>query len=91
MPPNLIHAERNTPLPWSAVKRTHTLFDAMRDGDHGKGPRACAAHGWELMAAVLEDYVTECRQHGEEVTDDKLQKHARKCLFGSDDPWNQTR
>ena len=90
MPPFMIEPERTKPIPWSATTGDKDLYTNLRE-EHGRGPQASVAQGWEVLGCVLLDYVAECRQRGEEVTDAKLQKHARLCLYGTDDTWDQTR
>lgn len=90
MTPFMIEAERAKPLPWSVEKGDVNMYDDLQR-EHGKGPQGSSSKGWEVMGAVLSDYVTQCRERGEEITDQRLQKYARQCLYGSDDTWNQTR
>ena len=90
MPPFMIEAERTKPCPWSAEKGDITMYDELQR-EHGHGPQGSTSKGWEVMGAVLSDYVTQCRERGESVTDKKMQDYARQCLYGSDDKWNQTR
>ena len=90
MPPYLIETERTKPLPWSAEKGETTMFNDLQM-QHGLGDQYGASKGYEVMGFVLANYVAQCRQRGEEITDEKLQVYARESLFGSDDSWNQTR
>ena len=90
MPPFLIDLERMKPLPWSVENGDTNLYDILQQ-EHASGMQGARGRGWEIMGNILSEYVAQCRQRGEEITDQKLQDYARRCVYGSDDPWNQTR
>lgn len=45
---------------------------------------------WEILTVRLGRYANDMAKQGIVLTDDMLQTHARKVLYGSDDSWNQT-
>ncbi|KAL4757865.1 uncharacterized protein BDW70DRAFT_105511 [Aspergillus foveolatus] len=45
---------------------------------------------FEYLTASLTQYVQQTSAAGQTVTDEMLQKEARRIVFGDDDPWNQT-
>ena len=44
----------------------------------------------DILASHLARFALEYRQMGVYLSDDMLQREARKVLYSSDDPWNQT-
>ena len=90
MPPFMIQGERQKPLPWSAEKGDTTMFNDLHK-QLVPNLEGAATKGWEVMGAVLTDYVVQCQRNGEEVTEQGIQTYARRCLYESDDAWNQTR
>lgn len=45
---------------------------------------------WEILTVRLGKFANDMAAKGTVLTDDMLQTHARKVLYGSDDSWNQT-
>jgi hypothetical protein len=45
---------------------------------------------WEILTVRLGRYANDMAKQGIVLTDEMLQNHARKVLYGSDDSWNQT-
>jgi hypothetical protein len=45
---------------------------------------------WEILTVRLGRYANDMAKQGIVITDDMLQSHARKVLYGTDDSWNQT-
>lgn len=45
---------------------------------------------WEILTVRLGRYANDMAKQGIVLTDEMLQTHARKVLYGSDDSWNQT-
>jgi hypothetical protein len=45
---------------------------------------------WEILTVRLGRYANDMIKQGVVLTDEMLQTHARKVLYGSDDSWNQT-
>ncbi|KAL9060778.1 MAG: hypothetical protein Q9162_000482 [Coniocarpon cinnabarinum] len=73
-----------------AAQRSRPLASGHVEEEHAGNDTAANAHGWEVMGSILLRFVRECLSHGEEVTDAKVQQHARQTLYGNDDAWNQT-
>ncbi|KAF4313720.1 hypothetical protein GTA08_BOTSDO00775 [Botryosphaeria dothidea] len=82
MPPYLIGVEANELAPFSASR----LAEQQRQ-QHRMGPEC-----FDAMTAALGSFVKQCRWSGVDVTDEMLQREARRIVFGGDedDSWNQT-
>ena len=103
MPPYLIGIEAVSPNPFSATNRNHSNTHAqevagragMQEGaplvtssnDHDNGTKATC---WEILTVRLGKFANDMAGKGIVLTDEMLQSHARKVLYGSDDSWNQT-
>ena len=104
MPPYLIGIEAVSPNPFSATNRNHSNTHAqevagraeMQEGvplatsssnDHDNGTKATC---WEILTVRLGKFANDMASRGIVLTDEMLQSHARKVLYGSDDSWNQT-
>jgi len=103
MPPYLIGIEAVSPNPFSATNRNHSntharevagragmqedvpLVASCNDNDNGT-----KATCWEILTVRLGKFANEMAGKGIVLTDEMLQSHARKVLYGSDDSWNQT-
>lgn len=55
--------------------------------DNESGTKATC---WEILTVRLGKFANDMAAKGIVLTDDMLQTHARKVLYGSDDSWNQT-
>lgn len=104
MPPYLIGIEAVSPNPFSATNRNHSNTHAqevagragMQEGvpfvtsssnDHDNSTKATC---WEILTVRLGKFANDMAGKGIVLTDEMLQSHARKVLYGSDDSWNQT-
>jgi hypothetical protein len=104
MPPYLIGIEAVSPNPFSATNRNHSNTHAqevagragMQEGvplvtsssnDQDSGTKATC---WEILTVRLGKFANDMAGKGIVLTDEMLQSHARKVLYGSDDSWNQT-
>jgi hypothetical protein len=104
MPPYLIGIEAVSPNPFSATNRNHSNTHAqevagragMQEGvplltsssnDNDSGTKATC---WEILTVRLGKFANDMAGKGIVLTDEMLQSHARKVLYGSDDSWNQT-
>jgi hypothetical protein len=104
MPPYLIGIEAVSPNPFSATNRNHSNTHAqevaaragMQEGvplvtsssnDTDSGTKATC---WEILTVRLGKFANDMAGKGVVLTDEMLQSHARKVLYGSDDSWNQT-
>lgn len=72
-----------------------TLTDSASPQDNTSSSVASPHHNatcWEILTLRLGQFARNyIEQHGaENVTDDMLQAQARRILYDSDDPWNQT-
>ncbi|PNS15130.1 Homeobox protein knotted-1-like 7 [Sphaceloma murrayae] len=105
MPPYLIGMERDSPVPFSASRGTlshsQTLMPGVRTDDQEGWPESERsihpvtrdpekATCWEILTISLGRYVKSQADAGVVVTDDMLQREARRILYESDDSWNQT-
>ncbi|KAL3434500.1 hypothetical protein BDV09DRAFT_185738 [Aspergillus tetrazonus] len=93
MPPYLIGIESAGMNPFSA-SRLNDVGDSRRaaaDAEvcHNR-PTGHDPTPFEYLTARLTQYVQQTSAAGQTVTDEMLQKEARRIVFGDDDPWNQT-
>ncbi|KAL4876211.1 hypothetical protein BJY04DRAFT_231908 [Aspergillus karnatakaensis] len=90
MPPYLIGIEAIGMDPFSASQLVGGNFDM--EAATTANPTAVAAKPspFECFTVELTDFVRKNRAAGVPITDCMLQNHARRTLFGDDDPWNQT-
>ncbi|KAL4745097.1 hypothetical protein BDW72DRAFT_66019 [Aspergillus terricola var. indicus] len=80
MPPYLIGHERNT-------------LDPYRPSAHKAAPGLAVpmdANCYERLKMELNAYIQESVTNGIVPTDQMLQDHGRRVIYGTDDPWNQT-
>lgn len=93
MPPYLIGIESAGMNPFSA-SRLNDVGDSRRAAAdvevcHNR-PTGHDPTPFEYLTARLTQYVQQTSAAGQTVTDEMLQKEARRIVFGDDDPWNQT-
>ncbi|KAI7184404.1 hypothetical protein KC319_g7166 [Hortaea werneckii] len=99
MPPYLIGIEAVSAIPFSATNRA--TWDQTSPDDHvcptsthkpseeGNGLESKATC-WEILTVRLGKYANEMSHKGVVLTDEMLQRQARKLLYEDDDAWNQT-
>lgn len=61
--------------------------DMQGSNEQDSGTKATC---WEILTVRLGRYANDMAKQGIVLTDEMLQTHARKVLYGSDDSWNQT-
>lgn len=85
MPPYLIGLEGTSVNPFSATSplKCMTLQTHL---DAGGAPTTC----WEILTVRLGKYAKEQTDKGVILTDEMLQKQARRILYDSDDAWDNT-
>lgn len=94
MPPYLIHHDRNTLDPWSASTKASLNPPTTVTGDnslnHPRISNPKDASCFYRVESLLSTYIARNVEIGIIPTDEMLQSEARKIVYGSDDPWNQT-
>ncbi|KAF2227587.1 hypothetical protein BDZ85DRAFT_209582, partial [Elsinoe ampelina] len=87
-------SHRQTPMPgaapddpegWPSSEWTNTCGLATSGGRD-----ATRATCWEILTIELGQFVKAQADAGQVVTDDMIQNQARKIVYESEDPWNQT-
>jgi hypothetical protein len=84
MPPYLIGIETSTVNPFSATQPDQCV--SFQLPHEGGGPTTC----WEVLTVRLGQFAKEQTDQGIVLTDEELQKQARRILFDSDDAWDHT-
>ncbi|KAF2773462.1 hypothetical protein EJ03DRAFT_347964 [Teratosphaeria nubilosa] len=106
MPPYLIGIESVSPNPFSASNQAtwrQQLPSDQGDDDFSNleesalpaceplhSGRDAKATCWEILTVRLGRYANDIAQQGAILSDEMLQKQARRILYDSDDSWNQT-
>ncbi|SMQ45496.1 unnamed protein product [Zymoseptoria tritici ST99CH_3D7] len=100
MPPYLIGMEAVTPNPFSATNRASWRLPEEVNGcqEGAIDSTAVPTSGtdskstcWEILTIRLGQFAKEQADQGLPITDDLLQRQARRILYdGDDDAWNQT-
>ncbi|KAI7705632.1 hypothetical protein KC353_g12762, partial [Hortaea werneckii] len=99
MPPYLIGIEAVSAIPFSATNRA--TWDQTSPNDHvcPSSTQKASEEGndleskatcWEILTVRLGKYANEMSHKGVVLTDEMLQRQARKLLYEDDDAWNQT-
>ncbi|KAL4935241.1 hypothetical protein BDV06DRAFT_207405 [Aspergillus oleicola] len=91
MPPYLIGWESLAPDPFSASLQTGS-FLGFADSTISSMPIQTAAKPspFAYFTVQLSKFVRGARSTNDRITDDMLQRAARRIVFGDEDPWNQT-
>ncbi|EEP82293.1 conserved hypothetical protein [Uncinocarpus reesii 1704] len=93
MPPYLIAEERNSMNPWIAQRPSPAAKEA---GDHNAGrssaniPVPNDASCFRRLEIEVSAFIGRMAAQGIVPTDGMIQAEARRIIYGTDDPWNQT-
>ncbi|KAL4926696.1 uncharacterized protein BDV17DRAFT_283111 [Aspergillus undulatus] len=91
MPPYLIGIESVAPDPFSASLQTGSLLGFADDAIAALSAQTAAKPSpFAYFTVQLCKYVRGAQNTQEMITDDMLQRAARRIVFGDEDPWNQT-
>lgn len=85
MPPYLIGQESSTVNPFSATQPMKCM-QFQGPGENGGGPTTC----WEILTVRLGRFAKEQTDKGVVLTDQMLQSQARRIVYDSDDPCDNT-
>ncbi|KAI7367651.1 hypothetical protein KC354_g3273 [Hortaea werneckii] len=99
MPPYLIGIEAVSAVPFSATNRAtwdqtspddHVHPTSTQEASKGGNGLESKATCWEILTVRLGKFANEMSHKGVVLTDEMLQRQARKLLYEDDDAWNQT-
>ncbi|WEW54871.1 hypothetical protein PRK78_000297 [Emydomyces testavorans] len=94
MPPYLIGEEWNTMDPWVAQPQSPAMMEQANAPNLGRSlvniPEPTDASCFRRLEIELSAFIGRMAAEGVVPTDGMIQTEARRIIYGSDDPWNQT-